>query len=161
MIISINKPSARKVFVPFIIALAMILCCFKSSIRMDANEAVAYSNHCLNESYDASGDAKVKKVELSVTEDLFVRFRKTYTGGKQDYYSFRVKRFSDLTYMGTATKGSLILKTDADNVIQQTYNDPKGNEDNMMQTMSIPVKSMEPERLDSLRTALLFLRNGK
>lgn len=128
---------------------------------MVATEAITYSNRCLIESYDPSAEAKLKKWEINVTEDLFVRLRKTYTSGKQDYYSFRIKRFSDLSYMGTATAGILLLKTDADNVIQQTYNDPKGNEDNMVQSMSIPVKNMEPERVDSLRTALLFLRNGK
>ncbi|MEO6520362.1 MAG: hypothetical protein ABIN91_01685 [Mucilaginibacter sp.] len=161
MILSINKPSARKFFIPVVIAFAMVLCCFKSDRRMDASEAVTYSNHCLNQSYDASGESKLKKWEMSVTEDLFVRLRKTYIGGKQDYFSFRIKRFNDLSYIGTATAGTILLKTDADNVIQQTYNDPKGNEDNMVQTMSIPVKNMEPERVDSLRTALLFLRNGR
>jgi hypothetical protein len=128
---------------------------------MDAAEAVNYSNYCLKQSYDPSGDAKLKKWELNVTEDLFVRLRKTYQGGKQDYFSFRIKRFADLSYIGTTTAGTLLLSTDADNIIQQTYNDPKGNEDEMIQTLSIPVKNMEPERVDSLRTALLFLRNGK
>ena len=128
---------------------------------MSSAEAVSYSNHCLNQCYDPSVEVKLKKWDLSVTGDLFVRLRKTYLGGKQDYYSFRIKRFSDLAYIGTSTAGTLQLTTDADNIIQQTYNDPKGNEDNMVQTMSIPVKNMEPERLDSLRTALLFLRNSK
>lgn len=128
---------------------------------MDAAEAVSYSNNCLKQSYDPSGEAKLKKWELNVTEDLFVRLRKTYQGGKQDYFSFRIKRFTDLSYIGTTTAGTLLLTTDTDNIIEQTYNDPKGNEDNMIQTLSIPVKNMEPERVDSLRTALLFLRNGK
>jgi hypothetical protein len=161
MILSIIKPINRQFFTPAIIALALALTCFKSDRRMDATEAVSYSNHCLNQCYDPSGETKLKKWELSVTEDLFIRLRKTYQGGKQEYYSFRIKRFSDLDYTGTANAGTLQLKTDADNIIQQTYNDPKGNEDNMVEAMSIPVKNMEPERLDSLRTALLLLKNEK
>lgn len=128
---------------------------------MDATTAVSWSNRCLNQTYDPSGEVRLKKWELNVTEDLFVRLRKTYLNGKQEYYSFRIKRFNDVTYLGTATVGTLQLKTDADNIIEQTYNDPKGDEDNMTQTLNIPVKNMEPERLDSLRTALMFLRNGK
>ncbi|RKR80024.1 hypothetical protein BDD43_0113 [Mucilaginibacter gracilis] len=128
---------------------------------MDTKEALTYSNRCLNQCYNPTGEPKLKKWELSVTEDLFVRLRKTYLGGKQEYYSFRMKRFNDLDYSGTVAAGILQLKTDTDNIIQQTYNDPKGNEDNMVQVLSLPVKNMEPERLDSLRTALLFLRNQK
>jgi hypothetical protein len=161
MIISINKLPVLRFITPAIIALAVMLCCFKSDRRMDTNEAINYSHKTLNQCYDPSGEAKLKKWELNVTTDLFVRLRKTYIGGKQDYYSFRIKRFADLSYIGTATVGTLLLSTDADNIIQQTYNDSKGNEDNMIQTLSIPVKNMEPERVDSLRTALLFLRNGK
>lgn len=128
---------------------------------MTATEAVSWSNHCLNQCYDPGADNKLKKWDISVTEDLFVRLRKTYQGGKQQYYSFRIKRFNDLDYMGTTAAGTLQFKTDTDNIIEQTYNDPKGDVDNMVQSIDIPVKNMEPERLDSLRTALLFLRNGR
>jgi hypothetical protein len=161
MFLSINKPFARKFFSPVAIALAVVFTCFKSDRRMDTAEAITWSNHCLLYAFDPFAENKLKKWELSVTEDMFVRFRKTYTNGKQEYYSFRIKRFSDLDYVGTVAVGTLVLKTDADNIIEQTYHDPKGDVDNMVQSLRIPVRNMEPERLDSLRTALLFLRNGK
>jgi len=161
MILSIIKPAARQFFIPATFALVMVLCCFKSDIQMNNAQAVSYAHRCLNQSYNTAADAKLKKYELSITDDLFVRLRKTYTNGKQEYFSFRIKQFSDLIYLGTTKVGTLQLLTDADNIIQQTYNDPKGNEDNMVQSISIPVKNMEPERLDSLRTVLLFLRNSK
>jgi hypothetical protein len=161
MIISIIKQINRKLFIPAVIALALAFICFKPARSMDAAEAVSWSNNCLNQCFDPSGEVKLKKWQISVTEDLFVRLRETYQNGKQQYYSFRIKRFNDLVYLGTASAGTLLLKTDTDNIIEQTYNDPKGDEDNMAQAVSIPVKNMEPERLDSLRTALIYLRNGK
>ena len=126
---------------------------------MDATAAIKWSNACFSRCYNASAEAKLKKWDLSVTADLFVRLRKTYAGGKQEYYSFNIRQFNDLDYLGTASAGTLRLKTDDDNIIQQTYNDPKGNEDNMVGLMSIPVKNMEPEKLDSLRMVLLLLKN--
>lgn len=128
---------------------------------MDPAQALIWSNHCLNECYDPSGELKLRKWEMNVTADLFVRFRKTYQNGKQQYYSFRIKRFNDIGYLGTVASGTLQLKTETDNIIEQTYNDPAGDIDDMVQAINIPVRNMEPEKLDSLRTVLLYLRNAK
>jgi hypothetical protein len=48
-----------------------------------------------------------------------------------------------------------------DDIIVQTYDDPKGNIDSMATTLTIPVKDMTPEKLDSLNDALDFLKDTK
>jgi hypothetical protein len=119
----------------------------------------SWANKCLYQSYDPSADAKLKKWELSITTDYFIRLRKTYAKGKQEYYSFNLHNFNDMDYFGSANKGTLQLKTTADDIIVQTYNDRKGDVDSMTTVLNIPVKNMEPERLDSLREALNYFKS--
>ncbi|MDF2431375.1 MAG: hypothetical protein JWP44_1006 [Mucilaginibacter sp.] len=131
--------------------------CFKYSFN--DQDWLSYTNRCLSESYDPTGDAKLKKWELSVNSDAFVRLRKTYAKGKQEYYSFNLHQFNDMDYMGNENTGSLKLKTTADDIIVQTHNDPHGDVDSMTTELDIPVKNMQPERLDSLREAFNTLRS--
>ncbi len=95
---------------------------------------------------------------MGVTDNAFVRLRKTYANGKQEYFSFHLHRFNDLDYLGTATTGTVQLKTIADDIIVQTYGDPKGDIDTMATSLNIQVKNMSPERLDSLRNALIYFK---
>jgi hypothetical protein len=80
------------------------------------------------------------------------------SGGKQEYYSFNLQKFNDLDYSGNTYSGILQLKTIADDIIVQTRNDRKGDVDSMTTVLNIPVKNMEPERLDSLREALNYFK---
>jgi hypothetical protein len=50
------------------------------------------------------------------------------------------------------------LKTKADDIIVQTYNDRHGDVDSMTTVLNIPVKNIEPERLDSLREAFNYFK---
>ena len=140
---------------PIIISLPLL--CFKKA--EDTSLLVNWANRCLAESFDAHGDTKLKKWEISVTPDLFVRLRKTYAKGKQEYYSFSLGRFKDMYYLGTTNIGTLDLVTTDDDIISQTYNDRKGDRDNMVSLLSLPVKNMQPERLDSLRNILMHLKD--
>lgn len=116
-----------------------------------------WSNQTLTRIYDPSGE-KLKKWELNISNDFFLRLRKTYTNGKQEYFSCHLNNFNEIDYTGTADKGTLTISTKADDIIVQTYNDRKGNIDSMATSFSIPVKNIEPEQLDSLRDALLTFR---
>jgi hypothetical protein len=133
--------------------------CF--TYAMDEQQWLFWSNKCFIESYNSEGDAKLKKWELSVTYDAFVRLRKTYVNGKQEYFSFHLHRFNDMDYVGTTAAGTLQLKTIADDIIVQTYNDPQGDIDSMATNLNIQVKNMSPGRLDSLRNALTYLKGKK
>ena len=119
---------------------------------------LSWSNRTLLHAYDPTAEVKLKKWELTITDDLFLRFRKTYQNGKQEYYSCHLHSFNDLNYLGTTRVGTLNISTLADDIIVQTYNDRKGDVDSMTNTLSIPVRNMEPEQVDSLRNALLAFK---
>ena len=81
----------------------------------------------LNEVHQLEGlESKMKKYDLLISNDGFIRYRKYLQNGHQEYYSFNVLRFQDLDYIGSTSVGTLILKTQGEDVIVQTYNDPKG-----------------------------------
>jgi hypothetical protein len=126
---------------------------------MSEQEMLSWSNKCLTECYDPSGQAKLKKWELVLTDDAFIRLRKTYANGKQEYFSFQLHRFTDMDYLGSTVNGTLQLKAVADDIIVQTYNDPHEDIDTMATQLNIPVKNMEPERLDSLQMVLNYFKN--
>ncbi|CAN5289937.1 hypothetical protein BH09BAC6_BH09BAC6_15650 [soil metagenome] len=141
-----------------IIAAGLFNYCFH--LAMNEQDWLSWTNKCLSESYDPSGEVKLKKWELTLTSDSFIRFRKTFQRGKQEYYSFNLNRLNDMDYLSNGINtGLLKLKTVGDDIIVQTYDDPKGDIDSMTTVLNIPVKNLEPERLDSLRKALLYLKS--
>lgn len=147
----------------FAILLAIIpTFAFKYPLRAKMNEQewLQWSNKCLNESYDPSNETKLKAWELSITPEHFLRLRKTFQHGKQEYFSLYLHAFNDLDYTGNIDHGSLQIKAAEDDIIVQTYDDPKGNVDSMATSLALPVKNMLPERLDSLKSALLFFKTG-
>ena len=142
----------KKALLPGAIILALsVNYCFKYSF--DEHDWLLWANRCLSESYDPSGDAKLKKVELSVTPDYFIRLRKTYAKNRHEYFSFNLHRFNDLDYLGNTNSGTLQLKTIADDIIVQT-----DDIDSMTTVLNLPVKNMGPERLDSLQEALNYFK---
>lgn len=113
----------------------------------------------LNQYYDVDqAPVKLKKFELVLTDDGFVRYRKYLSGGKQEYYSFSLLRFKNLNYLGNTERGSLILQAFDEDVIVQTYNDPKGNLDSMSHSLSLPLKNIEPEVLQLIGDNLLKIK---
>lgn len=124
----------------------------------DEEDWLVYANRCLTQSFDQSADPKLKKVDISVTTDYFIRLRKTYAKNMQEYYSFSLHHLNDFDYLGTTTTGTLHFKTMADDIIVQTYNDRRGDIDSMTTVLDIPVKNMEPERLDSLHEAFSYFK---
>jgi hypothetical protein len=130
-------------------------------LKMGEKEWLDWSNKCLSESFDPSADTKLKKYEIALTEDHFIRLRKTYQHGKQEYFSFRLNKLDSVKYLAETTPGQLQFKTIADDIIVQTYEDPKGDIDSMATVLDIPVKGMSPERVDSLNEAIKFLKDNK
>jgi len=157
MLISMVERYKRAANILTLMICLLPLFCFKKAA--DTALLAAWANRCLTESFDPRGDAKLKKWEISVTPDMFVRLRKTYAKGKQEYYSFSLGRFRDMNYWGTTKAGRLDLLTVDDDIISQTYNDRKGDMDKMVNLMSLPVKNMQAERLDSLRNILMRLKD--
>jgi hypothetical protein len=128
---------------------------------IDEQEMVAWTNRCFVQSFDTSVGDKIKKFELLLTNDAFIRLRKTYQNNKQEYFSFHLNRLNDMSYLGDATSGTLQFKTTDDDIIVQTYNDRKGNVDSMANVLNISVKNMGAERLDSLHTTIEYFKTKK
>ncbi|MFD2147787.1 hypothetical protein [Mucilaginibacter antarcticus] len=149
-------PKTQKAVVIFsvVVAAALSFCfCFAA----DA-DWLSWANRCLFQSFDATADSKLKKWELSINDESFIRLRKTYQTGKQEYFSFNLQRLEDMEYLGNTNGGTLKLKAKSDDIIVQTYNDKKGNVDTMASELNIPVKNIEPERLDSLKAAFDYFK---
>ena len=146
----------------FIIALILFITpiLYSFAAFMGDQEWVNWGNKFLNENYDPSAEAKIKKWEIVLTTDHFIRLQKTYQQGKLEYYSFNLKHFEGMDYLpGPAQTDTLQFKMQTDEIIMQTYDDPKGNIDSMETILKIPVKKIEPARLDSLKRALSFLKD--
>lgn len=121
---------------------------------------LGWGNKCLTQCFDADATGKLKKWELTLNANAFIRLRRTYQNGKLEYFSFQLQRLDDIDYLGTVNAGTLKLRTTDADIIVQTYNDRKGGDvDSMASVLSIPVKNMEPEKLDSLRNVLLYFKN--
>ena len=150
----------KKIAVVFVLIVAG-LANYGFVTAIDEQEMVAWTNKCFAQSFDVSADAKLKKWELLLTNDSFIRFRKTYQNNKQEYFSFHLHRLNDMSYLGDGTSGTLQFKTTEDDIIVQTYNDRKGDVDSMANILSIPVKNMSAERLDSLHTAIEYFKAKK
>jgi hypothetical protein len=151
-------PKNKKITLLFSVMLtAAVSLCWVAG--MTDQDWLTWGNKCLAQSFDPSSDLKIKKWELVLTDDSFIRLRKTFQNGKQEYFSFHLQRLQDMDYLGTVNTGTLQLKAKGDDIIVQTYNDKKGNVDSMATVLSIPVKNMEPERLDSLQQALQYFKS--
>ncbi|MGZ3753015.1 MAG: hypothetical protein ACXVB0_09905 [Mucilaginibacter sp.] len=148
---------AKRAVVALLIVLPIAFCCAFGP-GMGEKEWLDWSNKCLSESFDPSADIKLKKWEIMLTPEHFIRLRKTYQHGKQEYYSFYLNKLDSVNYLGTTASGQLRFKTIADDIIVQTYEDPKGDIDSMSTILNVPVKGMSPERLDSLNEAIKFFK---
>ena len=157
MIRSVIQKTRKAYFLGSIVLLAVLHFSFKTA--MSEQEMIDWGNRCLTESYNPSGEVKLKKWELVLTNDSFLRLRKTFTNGKQEYFSFQLHRFTDMDYLGNTLNGTLQLKAKADDIIVQTYNDPREDIDTMATQLNLPMKNMEPDRLDSLQVVLNYFKN--
>jgi hypothetical protein len=150
-------PELKKIIIAAFLMIAVSISYSFNYARSDQDWLI-WANKCLYQSYDPSADALLKKWDLSITKDYFIRLRKTYAKGREEYYSFNLHQFNDMDYLGSTHSGTLELKTIADDIIVQTRNDRRGDLDSMTTALNIPVKNMEPERLDSLREALNYFK---
>ncbi|MDB5061759.1 MAG: hypothetical protein JWP67_1602, partial [Mucilaginibacter sp.] len=88
-------PRTKKVLLfAFLISICAFICGF--SVFRGEQEWLNWGNKFLIETYDPSAEPKLKKYEIMLTPDNFIRLRKTYQQGKQEYYSFHIKHFQDM-----------------------------------------------------------------
>lgn len=139
-------------------ASCLVFTAFSAQIIMD--EEIADLQRRLKDHYDsAQEDQEVKRYELNVTNSGFCRYRRFFTSGKVEYFSFNIAKFKSLDYTGlTDSTGKLFIRTRAEDVIVQTYNDKKGGDvDSMATYMMLPIKNMEAHDVSELSQKLVKL----
>ena len=96
------------------LVLIIILFCAAASFSFKRSTTeqdwLLWTNKCLMQSYNAEADVKLKKFEFSVTADAFLRLRKTYAKGKEEFYSFNLHQLGDIDYYGNTASGTLQMK---------------------------------------------------
>ena len=116
-----------------------------------ADESTTIIQNTLTKYYDTTvGGNVLKRYELNVTNTGFCKYKKVYTNGKTEFFSFNLSRFKHMEYYGTTARGELHLHTQHDDVIVQTHNDRKGNVDSMATQMIIPLKDIDQDVLNTL-----------
>lgn len=139
-----------------ILASSCVIYGFKPGLT--EQEWLSWSNKCLAESFNPPADISLKKWEIALTNDYFLRLRKTYQHDRQEYFSFHLDRLNHIEYQDSDTTATLKLSTLTDDIIVQTFADPKGDLDSMATDIELPVKRMTPARVDSLKAALNYFK---
>lgn len=138
----------------------LIFMAFKVHSFLD--EELVYLQKRLTEWYDHTAETQeVARYELKVTNSGFCRYKRFFSNGKVEYFSFNLVKFKGLDYTGTDTTGRLFFLTKGEDVIVQTYNDKKdGDVDSMASFMVIPTKKIEAKDLSELSDRLIKM-NGQ
>jgi len=131
----------------FSVCLVLFVC----SAFETAEESTEIIQNTLTKYYDSTIEGSaLKRYELNVTNSGFCKYKKVYTNGKTEFFSFNLSRFKNIEYYGNTARGELHLYTKNDDVIVQTHNDRKGNVDSMATHMIIPVKEINQDVLNGL-----------
>ncbi|HTM99821.1 MAG TPA: hypothetical protein VL088_13790 [Pedobacter sp.] len=131
----------------FSICLVFLVCAGFQSVE-ENTESI---QNTLTKYYDFTVDGGVlKRYEFNVTNTGFCKYKKVYTNGKTEFFSFNLSRFKTMEYYGTDKRGELHLYTNSDDVIVQTHNDRKGDIDSMAMEMVIPLKEIDQYILNNL-----------
>lgn len=101
---------------------------------------------------------KIRQIELLLNDQGFLRYRRTYINGKQEYYSFNLMRIRTIDYLGDTMSGDLSIQMQEDDVIVQTFNDRSGNVDSMATHFRLPLSRVEAEDLIALHNDLLEMK---
>jgi len=113
----------------------------------------------LNALHNADTESdKIKQFELLLNDEGFLRYRRTYINGKQEYYSFNLMRVKTIDYLGNTTVGDLTIQTLEDDIIVQTFNDRGGNVDSMSTQFRLPLNRVEAADLIALHNDLLEMK---
>jgi hypothetical protein len=101
---------------------------------------------------------RIRQFELLLNDEGFLRYRRTYINGKQEYFSFNLMRIQTIDYLGNTSSGDLSIKTFEDDVIVQTFNDRSGNVDSMATHFRLPLIGVEAEDLVALNNDLFEMK---
>lgn len=98
--------------------------------------------------YQAEQDFGFKKTSFDISENGFLRYKKTASNNLVEYYSVKLDKIEALKYLGSEKTGWLVIKCSDQSVIYQTYQDKNGNIDEMVDEIKIPIKNITVEELN-------------
>lgn len=101
-----------------------------------------------------------KSYKLEITDEGFIRYRRTLANNKSEYYSVKINRFLEVKYHGTEKNGWLLVNFEPSSVIYQTYRDPAGNVDSMANEIALPLNNISVDNLNVLRNNFQSLKNN-
>jgi hypothetical protein len=110
--------------------------------------------------HSADQDLGVKNASFEISENGFIRYKRTTSDNKSEYYSVKLDQFKDAFYLGDEKAGWLLLKFTDEAVIYQTYNDKTGNVDEMLTEIKIPLKNIDVNDINSLYEAMKTLKQS-
>lgn len=128
---------------------------FDDELNQIAQRTQLKLNQLYNTDYEGS---RTKQFELLLNNEGFLRYRRTYIDGKQEYYSFNLTRIKSIDYLGNTSAGDLTIQTQEDDVIVQTFKDRGGNVDSMSTHFRLPLIRVEAEDLVSLQLDMLRMK---
>lgn len=99
-----------------------------------------------------------RKVHIEIAANGILRYYVTYKSGKEEVFSLNLAHYKDLTYLGTAQSGVMVIHAKDDQVIAQTYHDPKGDTDSLNTEMQIQVEGVSAEQINSIHQDLNILK---
>ncbi len=99
-----------------------------------------------------------KKSNLNITDNGFLRYNKVFKNNKTEYTSVQIKKIVSIDYFGKENAGWLSIKSGAESVIVQTYNDPDGNIDTMTNEIKIPLMNITTQEITHINNRLLELK---
>lgn len=137
--------------------LATLSCFLSDSEDLTFNEA---KSQVVNQYYahNADGFFGTKTATFEISDNGFIRYRKTDLKNRSEYYSVKLSELKDACYLGGEDAGWLSLKFSDEAVIYQTYNDKAGNIDEMLNEIRIPLKNINVDEINSLCKALTLLK---
>jgi len=87
---------------------------------------------------------------LVINEQGFLRYTLKTASGKTEYYSLRLQKLKNISFLGTENAIWLVLSCDDESIIYQTYKDRNGDLDEMITSLKIPLKNINIESVNQL-----------
>lgn len=155
-----HSSNLKKVCLPFILAgWFLALGSASAGANEDLHQLAQRAQLKLNALHNPEAELhKIKKIELLLSDEGFLRYRRTFINGKQEYYSLNLTHIRTIDYLGDTASGELSIQTEEDDVIVQTFNDRGGNVDSMSTHFRLPLIRVEPEELIVLQDDLLEMK---
>ena len=153
-------PRLKQFFISFLVGTSIIFFGSASTGIDDELKQIAERTQIkLNKLHDANSNSnKIKQFDLILNSEGFLRYRRTFIGGKEEYYSFNLMRLKSIHYLGNTSAGDLTIQTMEDDVIVQTFNDRAGNVDSMSTHFRLPLIFVEAEDLVALQHDMLKMK---